>query len=91
MEYATGGDPLLADASNSQLRLVSLAPLVLSLPRNPDAAEMVPSLEAGDNLNDWQAVAEADVLRTMDGQSIRFEVRAPAAGRFFRIRFTAAP
>ncbi len=91
LEYATGSDPLLADASASQLRLVSLAPLVLSLPRNPDAAEMVPSLEAGANLNDWQAVAEADVLRTMDDQSIRFEVRGPVTGRFFRIRFTTTP
>ncbi len=91
LEYATGGDPLLADASASQLRLVSLAPLVLSIPRNPDAPEMVPSLEAGDNLNDWQTVAETDVLRTMDDQSIRFEVRGPVAGRFFRIRFTTTP
>jgi hypothetical protein len=91
LEYATGGDPLLADASNSQLRLVSITPLVLSLPRNPDAPEMVPALEVGGNLNDWQTVAEADVLRTMNEQSIRFEVRTPAAGRFFRIRFTAAP
>ena len=91
LEYATGGDPLLADASNSQLRLVSITPLVLSLPRNPDAPEMVPALEVGGNLNNWQTVAEADVLRTMNEQSIRFEVRTPAAGRFFRIRFTAAP
>jgi hypothetical protein len=52
---------------------------------------MVPALEVGGNLNDWQTVAKADVLRTMNEQSIRFEVRTPAAGRFFRIRFTAAP
>ena len=91
LEYATGGDPLLADANASQLRLVSLTPLVLSLPRNPDASEMVPSLEAGGNLKDWQAVAEADILRTMDDQSIRFEVRSPVAGRFFRIRFSTTP
>ena len=90
LEYATGTDPLFPDASDSQLLLVSRQPLIFSLPRNPDAA-MFPSVEAAGRLEDWQPAALEDIGMTVQIHTIRIEVKSPAAGRFFRIRFRPMP
>jgi hypothetical protein len=88
LEYAMGTDPLDPESGGQGLLVESKAPLRVSLPRNPDAASLLPMLEFSPDLQRWSPVAADDFTETSDAGRWRFELK-PDFGfnSYFRIRF----
>lgn len=91
LEYATGTDPTSPDARDSQLRLVSLDPLGYSIARNPNASELLLVVEVSDQLHDWRAATDQDLVLQQDPWAVTLKPLPGPANRYFRVRFIAPP
>ncbi len=87
LEWAQACDPLRPDAADGGLRLVSHRPACLSAPRNPEAPEAWPMVEASDDGRSWRAASGADIVLKGAGTDLTFEALGGARQRLFRVRF----
>jgi hypothetical protein len=86
-EYAAGTDPSAGDAAGAAVRIASVNPLCLEVPRNPAAPEIFTLLEVSADLQSWRtATASEAVRKSVDGTEAF--VLAPAVShRYYRVRY----
>ncbi len=95
-EFATGGNPLVADASASSLELTPSAPgtFTFTFRERKDLGDVQRLFQTSTNLQDWAAVAPTtlSVVSNLPDVYVRGAVfpMQPGAG-FFRVRFVLQP
>lgn len=92
IEFASGGNPLSADASNSVAQIVSHTPgqFVLSYRERKDLGDVQRIFQYSTNLSDWNSITPSQIttianLPTVYVRQATFP--APAASAYFRVGF----
>jgi len=89
LEYATGADPTRADAQRSSLQ-PSGTPHGYAIPRNPDAPEVLASIEVSEDLENWRNALASEIALDSAGLRLEFTLLPNAAARFTRVKFRLA-
>lgn len=89
LEYATGADPARADAPRSSLQPTG-TPHGYSILRNPDAPEVLASIEVSEDLVNWRSALGSEVALDSVGLRLEFSLLPNAAARFTRVKFRLA-
>lgn len=91
LEYATGSDPLTADAGLIQPQILTTAPLTVAFYRNPGAPDLALVPEVSENGTDWRAATAAEAgVQSSTGLRTIYQIASGAPIRFVRGRFTRA-
>ena len=86
-EYAAGTNPRVADAAAADVRIASVNPLCLEVPRNPAAPEIFTLLEVSTDLQSWRSATAAEAVRkSMDGTEA-FVLAPTVNHRYYRVRY----
>jgi hypothetical protein len=85
LEYATGADPARADAPRSSLQPTGAHGF--AIPRNPEAPEILASIEVSEDLETWRDALASEVVIDSAGSRLEFALLPNASARFARVRF----
>lgn len=90
LEYCVGSDPAVADPAAHRLEVQSGDPLIVALPRNPEAPEATPKIEVSSDLIHWQAANGDEVTLLSSSSGLRYTFsnsNRSFSHRFTRVRF----